>query len=109
MFFQTTFFCFAIASLSTSLSNASLQSCSSSSTVKSNKTSGSLFERIEKLEDECNEIVSGSKPEDVLSGTNSNGGGKERKGDKGDTETKEAAMHDMSANKKHNQGGDVIL
>jgi hypothetical protein len=108
MFFQTTFFCFAIASLSTSLSNASLQSCSSSSTVKSNKTSGSLFERIEKLEDECNEIVSGSKPEDVLSGTNSNGG-KESKGDKGDTGTKEAVMHDKSANKKHNRGGDVIL
>jgi uncharacterized protein (UPF0335 family) len=65
--------------------------------VKSNKSSGSLYERIEKLEEECKEIVFGAKPEDVLSGT------------KGNTETKEAVMHDKSANKKRNQGGDVIL
>jgi hypothetical protein len=58
--------------------------------VKSNKSSGSLVERLEKLEDECKGIVFGSKPED-------------------NTETKEAVMHDKSANKKHNRGGDVIL
>jgi hypothetical protein len=90
MFFQTTFFCFAIASLSTSPPNALLKSCSSLSTVKSNKSSGSLFERIEKLEIECKEIVFGSKPEDVLSGTNSIGGKQASKGDKGVTETKDA-------------------
>jgi hypothetical protein len=54
----------------------------------------------QKLEEECKEIVFGSKPEDVLSGTNSNGD-TESKGDKGNTETKEAVMHDKSANKKH--------